>query len=48
MKAQIIIFYLDYYNSDLSLADYAKSKNVTEKECSIICEAGKSLIAIQE
>jgi len=48
MKAQIIIFYLDYYNSDLSLADFAKSKNVTETEASILIDAACKLIAIQE
>ncbi|MFZ4415012.1 MAG: hypothetical protein ACOYOV_18140 [Bacteroidales bacterium] len=43
MKQQIIEFYLDYINSGLEMAKYARKKNLTANECKIIIKAGIGL-----
>ena len=45
MKQQIIAYYLDFKNSNMKLAQYAKQKNLTANELESILQCGRALIA---
>lgn len=43
MIQNLIVFYLDFKNSQMSISDYAKKYNITEKQCKVLLSAGSEL-----
>lgn len=43
MIEKLIVFYLDFKNSQMSVFEYAKKHEITEKQCKILLSAGSEL-----